>query len=194
MTVSFESKLHSSLLFLLFDVCTRTLFLLLFAACWKKRERSELESFCDLLFFLRNMDGSRVEEAVVELWNNRTSPNPSPRQPNVEISSSVNLVSVNSVFIIAVGGKQIASPSLNFFLGFEWFGPDIQERHHGGQDVTDRLCSTHKVERLSLVGGLDGHIHQDKAQVEKQPSATVQPASLQTNKWSSSICHPQPEW
>ncbi|CAK9199543.1 unnamed protein product [Sphagnum troendelagicum] len=38
-TVSFESKLQSSLLFLLFDVCTRTLFLLLFAACWKKRER-----------------------------------------------------------------------------------------------------------------------------------------------------------
>ncbi|CAM6079426.1 unnamed protein product [Sphagnum tenellum] len=61
------------------------------------------------------------------------------------------------------------------------------------QDVTERLCSTHKVESLSLVGGLDGHIHQDKAPVEKQPSATVQPASLQTNKWPSSICHPQPQ-
>ncbi|CAK9199541.1 unnamed protein product [Sphagnum troendelagicum] len=34
-------------------------------------------------------------------------------QPNVEISSSVNLVSVNAVLIIA------------------WFGPDTQERHHG---------------------------------------------------------------
>ncbi len=61
------------------------------------------------------------------------------------------------------------------------------------QDVTERLCSTHKVESLSLVGGLDGHIHQDKAPVEKQPSPTVQPASLQTNKWPSSICHPQPQ-
>ncbi|CAM6079425.1 unnamed protein product [Sphagnum tenellum] len=104
-TVSFESKLQSSLLFLLFDVCTRTLFLLLFAACWKKRERererSERESCCDVLFFLRNMDGGRIEEALVELWNNRTSPSPIPMQPNVEISSSVNLVSVNAVLIIA---------------------------------------------------------------------------------------------
>ncbi|CAM6003126.1 unnamed protein product, partial [Sphagnum balticum] len=41
------------------------------------------------------------------------------------------------------------------------------------QDVTERLCSTHKVESLSLVGGLDGHIHQDKVPVETQPSATV---------------------
>jgi len=49
------------------------------------------------------------------------------------------------------------------------------------QDVTERLCSTHKVESLSFVGGLDGHIHQDKAPVENQPSPTVQPASL-TNK------------
>ncbi|CAK9265680.1 unnamed protein product [Sphagnum jensenii] len=47
------------------------------------------------------MDGGRVEEAVVELWNNRTSPSPIPMQPNVEISSSVNLVSVNAVLIIA---------------------------------------------------------------------------------------------
>ncbi len=83
------------------------------------------------MFFLRNMDGGRVEEAVVELWNNRTSPSPTPRQPNVEISSSVNLVSVNAVLIIAVSGKQIAFPSLDFFLGLEWFGPDTQERHHG---------------------------------------------------------------
>jgi hypothetical protein len=52
------------------------------------------------------------------------------------------------------------------------------------QDVTERLCSTHKVESLSLVGGLDGHIHQDKVPVETKPSATVQPAS---------ICHPQPQ-
>jgi hypothetical protein len=48
------------------------------------------------------------------------------------------------------------------------------------QDVTERICSTHKVESLSLVGGLDGHIHQDKPPVENQPSPTVQPASLQT--------------
>ncbi len=77
------------------------------------------------------MDGGRVEEAVVELWNNTTSPSPIPMQPNVEISSSVNLVSVNAVLVIAVSGKQIASPSLDFFPGFEWFGPDTQERHHG---------------------------------------------------------------
>jgi len=61
------------------------------------------------------MDGGRVEEAVVELWNNRTSPSPIPMQLNVEISSSVNLVSVNAVLIIAVSGKQIASPFLYFF-------------------------------------------------------------------------------
>ena len=69
--------------------------------------------FCRL--FLRNMDGVRVEEALVELWNNRTSPSPIPMQPNVEISSSVNPVSVNAVLIIAVSGKQIAFPSLYFF-------------------------------------------------------------------------------
>ncbi len=67
----------------------------------------------------------------MELWNNRTSPSLTPMQPNVEISSSVNLVSVNAVFIIAVSGKQIAFPSLDFFLGFEWFGPHTQERHNG---------------------------------------------------------------
>ncbi len=69
-----------------------------FVCVSRERERSERESYCDVLFFLRNMDGGRVEEAVVELWNNRTSPNPIPMHPNVEISSSVNLVSVNAPF------------------------------------------------------------------------------------------------
>ncbi|CAK9862077.1 unnamed protein product [Sphagnum jensenii] len=74
-TVSFESKLQSSLLFLLFDVCTRTLFLLLFTACWKKRERE------------------RERERVVAI--------------------------------------KLLLPLFISFLGFEWFGPDTQERHHG---------------------------------------------------------------
>ncbi len=98
-----------------------------FVCVSRERERSERESCCNVLFFLRNMDGGRVEEAVVELWNNRTSPSPIPIQPNVEISSSVNLVSVNAVLIIVVSGKQIASPSLYFFSWFRVVWP----RHIG---------------------------------------------------------------
>jgi len=83
-----------------------------FVCVSKERERSERESCC-----------GRVEEAVVELWNNKTSPSPIPMQPNVEISSSVNLVSVNAVLIIAVSGKQIAFPSLYFFSWFRVVWP-----------------------------------------------------------------------
>jgi hypothetical protein len=33
--------------------------------------------------------------------------------------------------IIVMSGKQIAFPSLGFFLGFKWFGPYTKEHHHG---------------------------------------------------------------
>ncbi|CAK9207252.1 unnamed protein product [Sphagnum troendelagicum] len=58
------------------------------------------------------MDGGRGGGGVA--WNNRTSPSPRPRPPNVEFSSSaVNLTSVIAVLIVAVSGEQIASLSLS---------------------------------------------------------------------------------
>jgi hypothetical protein len=54
------------------------------------------------------MDGGRGGGGGA--WNNRTSPSPRSRPPNVEISSSaVNLMSVIAVLIVAVSGEQIAS-------------------------------------------------------------------------------------
>jgi hypothetical protein len=66
------------------------------------------------------MDGGRGGGGGA--WNNRTSPSPRSRPPNVEISSSaVNLTSVIAVLIVAVSGEQFASLSLFLSLSVDSF-------------------------------------------------------------------------
>ncbi len=71
------------------------------------------------------MDGGRGGGGVA--WNNRTSPSPRPRPPNVEFSSSaVNLTSVIAVLIVAVSGEQIAFLSLSVCVSLSVFVVDFQ--------------------------------------------------------------------